>query len=137
MPMEKSKNTAIVQNVIKEIREDIKNNGHKNDMLSFDDIAVSIIDDESVKDVLININNQWNVSYYRPSTSGNHIKILFKKVVRKLIKPIMLPVVTEQTNFNAKVVQILNNLYVQLKNEQKQKELLLKQIEKLEKKMGG
>ena len=49
----------------------------------------------------------WNVAYYREIHNPGFVKFI-KKVIRKLIKFCMFPVVEEQNAINANVLQILN-----------------------------
>lgn len=61
-----------------------------------------------------NINNSWQVQYYRNIYSCRPIigkMIVFcKRIVRKLLKFLIEPIVEEQTRFNAEVVQAINSL---------------------------
>lgn len=62
---------------------------------------------------LCNINQHWNISYYRPFVSAapfKGFKNFIKRVVRKLMRAVMYPVIEEQNNFNASVTRILNEL---------------------------
>lgn len=126
-----------VEKIMEEIRADIKCKGYNNDMLSFSDVYVAPSDtfqkdvfDENVTD----INNQWDIPYYRPII-GNPIKKFIQKVIRKLMKPVSFPVVIDQAEFNSRVASVMNQMKLYIETEQKEKELLIKKIEELQKKI--
>lgn len=126
-----------VTKIIEEIRAEIKLKGYTNDMLSFSDISIKssdIFDSDFFDDKFVEMNRKWEVLYYRP-IADNAVKSFFKKAIRKLIKPIMFPIVTEQLEFNVSVVQVLNQIRLYMEKEAKEKDNLLKRVEDLEAKL--
>lgn len=124
-----------VEKIMEEIKAEIKRKGYTNDMLSFSDVSVfqtDVFNDDVFSDALDSVSRKWNVSYYKPLV-GNPLKIFVTKVIRKIIKPLMFPLVTEQTEFNASVAQFINQLCLYLEKERREKEFLLKRIDELEK----
>lgn len=133
-----------VENIMQEIRDDIKTKGYTNDMLSFNDMAVDTSDlvvpefnmydfNEEIK----LLNRLWNVRANRPIVSNgtirSNISTFVKKVIRKFIKFYIEPITTDQATYNAMVVKTVNrlNCYIQENNKdewnRKLEELLCEQ----------
>lgn len=115
-----------VEKIMEEIREEIKEKGYTNDMLSFSDMIV----DEKGGDVekfervkfseeLFNLNMLWNVNPVRPIEKKPGIKgkliCLYRKIVRRCIRSYISPIVWEQDTFNATTVRLFNlvNFYME------------------------
>lgn len=131
-----------VEKIMEEIREDIIKKGLTNDMLSFSDV---VLDDDIIRAIAFNkiafneelylLNRNWNIQPYKDLGNNqgikNKIKVLLKKIIRKMIKFYVEPVVYEQDTFNASVVKSMNliNSFIDQKN--KEIEKLQEEIEKL------
>lgn len=73
---------------------------------------------ESSEPDKIDMNRLWSYDYYQPVISnkkGFGILIVFiKKVIRRILRFLILPIVTHQNNFNASVTRTVNSLYSSL-----------------------
>ena len=120
-----------IDEIMQEIRAEIKEKGYKESDLSFQDIEIPKTDvvflaeyNEGELENALHIANAYTrVDYYRP-IEGNGIKAICKKIVRKLAKPIIYHLCVSQETFNSNTVKTLNqmNLYIQ-KLEARNKEL--------------
>lgn len=149
-----------VEKIMEEIRNEIKEKGFTNDILSFSDI---ISDDTGINgekfdrvhfnEELFNINMLWNINPNREIERKQGLKgkcvTLFKKFIRKCIRFYITAIVTEQDTFNATSVRLFNmlNLYMEeniklsdevgrLKEEQEMLEKRVNQLYKLHDKEG-
>lgn len=115
-----------VEKIMEEIREEIKEKGYTNDMLSFSDMIVyekggDVEKFERVKfsEELFNLNMLWNVNPVRPIEKKPGIKgkliCLYRKIVRRCIRSYISPIVWEQDTFNATTVRLFNlvNFYME------------------------
>lgn len=99
-----------VEEIMKEIREDIEKRNLRDDLPDFDSIVIGDGKDMLTdSDTLTRLNNEYYLSYYVDYT-GNPLKNMFKKVIRKVLKFLILPLVEKQIAFNADVVTYLNEL---------------------------
>lgn len=105
-----------IEEIMQGIRKEIKEKGLSADMLSFEDVpyqkpdsAVNgcAADSEEVKNSLVYLNGHYNVQPYKP-LGGNALFVFIKKVLRKLMKFYIEPIVNDQNQFNANVVRVLN-----------------------------
>ena len=106
--------TVNIEEIMQNIRKEIKEKGLSSDMLSFEDVpyqkpdaAVNGAGSEEVKNSLVYLNGHYNVQPYKP-LGGNPLFVFIKKVLRKLMKFYIEPIVNDQNNFNANVVRVLN-----------------------------
>lgn len=166
--MENAKNID-VEMIMQEIRDSIRAEGMSSDEPSFDDIPVtsnaicSLLDAENHPnmDQFMNslgfINNNYTLEYYSDLGSGR-VKVFIKRAIRKVLKFLLLPIITQQTHVNAHIVRCLNNaryvvqkeaqgvngellqaqrdiVYLKTKLEKQKKEIdnLIEKIESLEK----
>lgn len=129
-----------IEQIMEEIRAEIKAKGFTNDMLSFDDIVDSNTKHKNIEDYYDILNNTWNIQAYRvlPGGSGllGKIKVFMKKVLRKLIKFYIEPVVNEQNEFNANNVRLLNLISSYMELNDKKIEILESEIEHLRKQLA-
>jgi hypothetical protein len=125
--------TVNVNEIMKEIRNDIQEKGYTNDMLSFDDVIVDVgtgqvtkFDKVKFNEEIFNINHEWNVQ-------GGKVSVFFKKVIRRLVYFFVEPIVLAQDGFNASLVRMMNqmNCYIDEQNEQIKE--LKEKIDELEK----
>ena len=106
--------TIDVEAILREIRRKIKEKGFSKDTLSFqdnfDDVFLSLIPkDIDVMDIgqqLDILRNSWNIQPNKP-LNGNRLVVLIKRVIRKLTRFFILPIVNEQNAINYSVFLIL------------------------------
>lgn len=111
-------NNINIEEIMAQIKREIKEKNLSSDMLSFEDVPykkpvqISRSGNASLSDAdetLAFMNAHYYVQPYKPIT-GNPIKVFIKKVIRKLTKFYVEPVVFEQNEFNANTVSVLNTL---------------------------
>lgn len=108
--------TINIEKIMQDIRQEIKDKGLTSDMLSFEDVpyqkpgdAVSgcTMDSEEIRNAMVYLNGHYNIQPYKP-LGGNALFVFVKKVIRKLTKFYVEPIVFDQNDFNANVVRVLN-----------------------------
>ncbi len=135
-------NNINIEEIMADIKREIKEKGLTGDMLSFEDVPYKKTPQAggSVKEALDFLNSNYNVQPYK-ELKGNPLKVVFKKIIRKLMKFYIEPTVNDQNNVNSSIVTVLNELADNSPEkalnkaetiELAQKELLIR-IEKLEK----
>lgn len=109
-------NKINIEEIMAQIKREIEEKGLTPDMLSFEDVpykkpvqaaaepGASLSD---AGEAFAYVNAHHYVQPYKP-LAGNPLKVFFKKVIRKLTKFYVEPVVFEQNSFNAAAVNILN-----------------------------
>lgn len=126
-----------IEKIMDEIRADIKAKGYTNDMLSFNEVSsIKVVDGsfsrEEYDTALNYLNNSYNVVSIRPLT-GNPLFVFIKRIIRKLAKFYVEPIVASQNEYNAFNVRVLNALSEKvLNNDNVTTSELLKRIEMLE-----
>ncbi|MDO5381664.1 MAG: hypothetical protein Q4F06_02950 [Eubacteriales bacterium] len=127
-----------VENIMQEIKNEIKAKGYSNDMLSFDDIIidsssmnVTKFDKIKFEENLYDANHEWQVNSYR-MIQGNKVSVFFKKVLRKCMYFFVDPIVNSQNGFNASLVRMMNQMSCYIDEQNKEIEELKKRIDKLE-----
>lgn len=109
-------NKIDIEEIMAQIKREIKEKGLTSDMLSFEDVpyrkpvqaaAETGTSLSAANEALDYMNAHHYVQPYKPIT-GNPVKVFFKKVIRKLVKFYVEPVVFEQNSFNAATVNVLN-----------------------------
>jgi len=151
--MEERKNKIDVESILEEIRKEIKENGYTNDLLSFDDCQVNMegmslnyFNKRAFYEEIVSINHSWNMAPdHAISFSGNIFKkfvTLIKKIIRRLIKFHIDPIVGDQNIFNFNMVKTMNmvNAYIDEKEVEIERltltqEQMTTQIEQLSKKI--
>jgi hypothetical protein len=108
--------------IINNIRQEIKKKNYSNDMLGFDQVKDHAKSDKNFIRESASINPQKHIQ-------GNILIVLIKKIIRKLVRFYIVPIVNEQNTFNNVVVNILE----ENKDLQLQIEFLEKSIDELEK----
>lgn len=135
-------NNINIEEIMADIKREIKEKGLTGDMLSFEDVPYKKTPQAggSVSEALDFLNSNYNVQPYK-ELKGNPLKVVFKKIIRKLMKFYIEPTVNDQNNVNSSIVTVLNGLADNSPEkaldkaetiELAQKELLMR-IEKLEK----
>ncbi len=134
-------NEINIESIMQEIRQDIRDKGYTNDLLSFNDIVIDTSTINAVKfdkvafnEEVYTINHGWNIQAYRP-VPGGRIAVFFKKVMRKLVYWFVEPIVMEQDGFNAAVVRMMNQMNCYIEETTKENAELKKQVEELTKKL--
>lgn len=113
--MENVKDEINIEAIMAQIRQNIKEQGLTSDMLSFEDVPFRSATDvsgaslEAADEAMRYLNAHYYIQPYK-NLSGNPIKVFFKKVIRKLVKFYVEPVVFEQNDVNANTVKALNCL---------------------------
>ena len=95
-----------VKEIIKEIQDDIAAKGYKEEDLHWEDMQEGVdyyfqlppYDEEDLNDALNYVHNNAEVSWVHPIAGG--IKGFIQKVIRRLIKFIVMPIVADQNSFN-------------------------------------
>ena len=115
-----------IEEIMQEIRTEIRNKGYKESDLSFQDIPIKDKNDvimeeqfseQYLQEVLHIVNVSTSVNYYRTFT-GNALKVFIKKVIRKILAPILLPLCQEQEQYNSVVTRTLNQMYQYMLNQE-------------------
>lgn len=99
-----------IENIMAEIKQKIKEQGLTADMLSFEDVPYrKNAQSGSASEALDYISTHYYIQPYK-ELQGNGIKVFVKKVLRKLMKFYIEPVVFEQNDFNANAVTVIKSL---------------------------
>lgn len=130
------KQTIDVNSILHEIRNDIKEKGYTNVLPFFDDS----LDKQFLLDIMNDFSEISNIKYhydcfkslceidpYKP-LKGNKLIVFIKKIIRKLIKFYIVPIVEAQNNFNHSIVRVLLKNYEM----KKQINILSNRVTKLE-----
>ena len=131
--MDDATNRIGVEKITSEIRTDIKEKGYRNDDVSFNEATVcsscgSLIHSNSLVENIMSLHAGKNVEAYRVLKSNGifgSLAVLVKKVVRKLIKFYVEPIVEDQNGVNVLTTSCLEDLYLDI-------ESLRKKIDQLE-----
>ena len=111
-------NEINIEEIMSEIRENIKERGYDKEPLSFEEVAVSkpVLQGESEYDAeefnreIEYLNYNWSNTYQVPISGGNPIGVFIKKVIRKLTRFIVFPIVNFQNAYNASNVRCLKQI---------------------------
>lgn len=108
-------NNINIEEIMADIRKKIKEENLTADMLSFEDVPykkpvqVQANTLEAADESLRYLNTRYYIQPYK-ELKGNPVVVFIKKVLRKLMKFYVEPVVFEQNDFNANTVAVLNTL---------------------------
>ncbi len=129
-----------VEQIMSQIREEIKEKGLTKDMLSFDDVIVdtsNMNSDHFEKDIfaeqLDKVNQSWELTSYK-ILHGNKVAVVFKKVIRKMLYFLIDPILADQSDFNASNVRLMNQLSSYIEERDAKIKELEQRIAELEKK---
>ncbi|WP_124065160.1 hypothetical protein [Clostridium sp. E02] len=129
--------TIDIEKIMQEIRQDIKEKGYTNEMLSFEDVVMVSSENKTIEEYLDLMNGSWNIQPYKILQSGfgfvGKLKNFIKKIIRKTIKFYIEPIVSEQDEFNANNVRILNKFYDYMESSNQKIEKLEIEIQQLKK----
>ncbi|MDD3028318.1 MAG: hypothetical protein PHI41_09790 [Erysipelotrichaceae bacterium] len=130
-----AKDIIDVEEIMTQIREEIKEKGYQLSDLSFDDIELSkdFHNDfeESYEENLKYLNSYFAVQSYLPLV-GNPLFVFVKKVIRKLTFFYVNPISEQQTNFNLRLTRVINEQHAMIEELKEELENQYKYIEKLE-----
>lgn len=137
--MEKNK-VIDVEKIMQQIRDDIKEKGYTNDMLSFYEVkietdGVGSYNENEFKHILHNINVRCSIPWYRDISQGG-VTAFVKKVIRKLCTFLIAPMSDDQNFYNAEVAKEFNQVAGYITQTEEQLELYKKNIELLEEKIS-
>ena len=133
-------NSINVEQIMADIKREIKEKGLTSDMLSFEDIPYKkTAQGGSPAEALDYVTAHYYVQPYQEFT-GNPVKVFFKKALRRLMRFYIDPIVMEQNDLNANTATVIKAI-----SEDKSKDMsnrvdtleivnkeLVKRIEKLE-----
>ena len=133
-------NSINVEQIMADIKREIKEKGLTSDMLSFEDIPYKkTAQGGSPAEALDYVTAHYYVQPYQELT-GNPVKVFFKKALRRLMRFYIEPIVMEQNDLNANTATVIKAI-----SEDKSKDMsnrvdtleivnkeLVKRIEKLE-----
>lgn len=136
--------TVNTEEIMQEIRAQIEQRGYKKSDLRFADVTIDTTDNMEDIDEYFELqnfgltvdkmNSRRTVQCWK-MLRGNKIAVLFKKIIRKLVKFYIEPIVREQNQFNFYTTSAMAQLYAKLEKEQAvELELLQKRVEELENK---
>ena len=142
--------TINIEDIMKEIREEINKKNYPGNIIKFEDVeldknSIEMLEldtikfnQDSFKSSIVYLKNNKEVSawrYFEPNGLISKLKIFIKKVIRKMTKFYIEPIVNDQNNLNEKIYEALCQINAkQLSDEQKILELNNK-IKKLEKEL--
>ena len=124
-------NEINVEEIMREIREEIRKKGYAKGLIPFEDIPIRGTThyqagqgslEESVS--LLQMRNQ--IAWARPLPNG--IKGLIMRVIRKTIRFFIIPIVTEQNEYNWRVAQTMEQLYKRIKEQNEEIMALRQQV---------
>ena len=99
-----------IEEIMAEIKQSIKDQGLTADMLSFEDVPYrKNAQSGSASEALDYISTHYYIQPYK-ELKGNPVKVFIKKVLRKLVKFYVEPVVFEQNDINANAVTVMKSL---------------------------
>ena len=110
-----------VEEIMNKIRQNIKNKGYlEEEKINNFDFTPKISEEDNIRYDLDVLNQVWNINLEREILSRNKLFSFLKKVIRKLTRWYIIPILQDQITFNSYAVRVINNLNKQLdkKNEE-------------------
>ena len=99
-----------IEEIMSEIKRNIKEQGLTADMLSFGDVPFNkTAQSGSAPEALDYLTSHYYIQPYK-EIQGNPVKVFVKKVLRKLVTFYVAPIVFEQNDFNANAVTVMKAL---------------------------
>ena len=115
-----------VEEIMTKIRQNIKDKGYiEEEKINNFDFTPKINEENNFKYELDTLNRVWNVNLEREILSRNKLFSFIKKVIRKLARWYVVPMMQDQVTFNSFAVRAINNL-----NKQNEEIKKLEEIEK-------
>lgn len=138
MTVSESGNVVNVEEIMKEIEKTAYTIA-KNDIPSFEECTVLHQDPENNNIVAENVVtfsgalNELKANAYNPfyTELGHGIKAFIKRIIRKVLKPIIFPMSERQNAYNAYVSNTIESAYKQIQDLQAQIEVLTEKTEKM------
>ena len=136
-----------VEQIMKEIRDEVSEKGYKKSDLRFADVSAAgeglelptEYDPEGMKKQITYLNAIWETASTIETRSTNKIKLFIKKIINKMVMVVMWPNIVAQDVFNLAVVNTFNQMklmteeFEQLKSEHEE---LMKKYDELLKETG-
>lgn len=134
-------NDINIEEIMQEIRQNIKDKGYDKEPVSFEEIEMpqgAVSGGEGYQaDVLLSELEYLNHNYYNqfhvPINGGNPFAVLIKKVIRKLTRFLVVPLVEFQNQYNASSLRCMN----QMKEYITELETYQSRVEELEKELDA
>ena len=122
-----------VEEIMAKIRQNIKDKGYvEEEKINNFDFTPKINEEDNFRYDLDTLNRVWNVNLEREILSRNKLFSFVKKVIRKLTRWYIVPMLQDQITFNSYDVRTINNLNKQLdKKNEELKKLLNDKEEKI------
>lgn len=128
-----------VEEIMEEIRKNIKERGYDKEPLSFEEVQTSQpalqgdvgYNADDFLHELEYLNHNWNNNFQTPVASRNAIATFIKRVIRKCTRFIIFPIVNFQNAYNVSNVRCLN----QIKEYMAEMDRYKQRIEQLEKEL--
>ncbi len=129
-----------IEQIMQEIREEIKARKLEETKLSFDDIVIneplvkadSKFSSELLQKQVAYLNQNWNVPIDTPYYTSNGLYNHVKKFIKKMTRFIVVPLVLSQNELNASVTRAFNEMSAYIAEQELQIEKLTKRVEELE-----
>ena len=130
-----------VEQIMEEIRENIKQRGYTSDFLEFEDIETKELlnaasfDFNEMLASLQRANMKSSINYYCDVIPHRGVKNLVKAAIRKFLRFLLMPIIEEQNQYNAYSVRVLNQValfaqeQIRLNEEMKRKLEAIEQME--------
>lgn len=113
-----------IEDIMNDIRAEIKAKGYDSSMLSFEDVKCDtslndreMIDNADFSKNLQYVNLNYSVQPYK-QLFGRRPVVIFRKILRKLIKFYIEPIVDDQNELNVRFVRMFNSVEGHIKSEQ-------------------
>ena len=104
-----------VEEIMAKIRQNIKDKGYiGEEKINNFDFTPEINEEDNFRYDLDTLNHIWNVNLEREILSRNKLFSFVKKVIRKLTRWYVVPMMQDQITFNSYAVRTINNLNKQL-----------------------
>lgn len=105
-----------VEEIMTKIRQNIKDKGYvEEEKINNFDFTPKINEENNLKYDLDTLNRIWNVNLEREILSRNKLFSFIKKVIRKLTRWYVVPMMQDQVIFNSFAVRTINNLNERIK----------------------
>ncbi len=126
-----------VEEIMNKIRQNIKDRGYaEEEKINNFDFTPKISEDDNFRYDIDVLNRVWNINLEREILSRNKLFTFVKKVIRKLTRWYVAPMIQDQITFNSYAVRTINNLNKQnekIRQILDEKDERIKKLEKIEK----
>ena len=115
-----------VEEIMAKIRQNIKDKGYiEEEKINNFDFTPQISEEDNFRYDLDTLNRVWNINLEREILSRNKLFSFVKKVIRKLTRWYITPMMQDQITFNSYAVRSINNLNKQMEKQNERLEKLL------------